>query len=311
MAVMTFLELVNRAIFESKVTSDSLTAATFPDPPRTFMYTHFKNWINAAYEELLEDRPDWHFRKERATVVVRPRLFLGEVVLPLVSGTILTGVSSNGQFIVVDNYPDVEGDEGNLTDEMTVSVDYVIGTNPNDMIVGESIVDPDGIIVGRLLGLGYYDFRQLVPNLQDIDPQTVYVSNPDDTIYTHSAANRLTFINDPAQYPYLPATGGRPLYLMETRQGSYQMYPQPIAPAVTSFDYIRKIPLMVTYDDVPEGLPERYHMLLVWQAVLEYADFDSNQTLYKRAKKHVDRYRYWLERDELVNLGFEESRFNR
>lgn len=309
MAIMTYLSLVNRAIFESKVTSDPLTAATFSDPPRTFMYDHFKDWINTAYEELFQMRPDWFFRKERTSVVIRPRLYIGEATLPITVGTVLQGAVSSAEFTVMGSSTG-EQDEGNLTDEITLSVDYETGTNPNSLIVGEDIITAADVKVGILLGLGHYDFTQLVSNLQEIDPMTVYVSNPEDTIYTSTAMNHLAFIKDPSQYPVLPSTGGRPLYIIETSQGNYQLYPQPEHPAVASFDYIRKIPLMDVYSDVPEALPERFHMYLVWRAVLEYADFDSNQTLFRRAKKHIDQYLYWLERDELVNLGFAESRFN-
>lgn len=55
----TYLELVNKAIVESGVDLDQLTAGTFASPPDPY-HVKFKNWVNDAWKEIQLERP-WMF----------------------------------------------------------------------------------------------------------------------------------------------------------------------------------------------------------------------------------------------------------
>src|SRR5688572_9729936 len=90
----TFLELVNGAISEAKATLDPLTSANFADPPRTMLYNKFKEWVNRAYKELLLDRNEWFFQKERTVTSIGPRI---HVVAKNVSYVPLVGDTLRGQ----------------------------------------------------------------------------------------------------------------------------------------------------------------------------------------------------------------------
>lgn len=319
-APKTFLELVNTAIAESKVQLDPLTSVNFATPPRTVMYNNFKRWVNSAYNELYIDRPEWHFRKERASFNLYPRLHLGDVLTAVgLVGKTLEGQSSGVQFTVLAIYTfeDVEGD----TDlEYTVDVEFVNGSDPANLIfreVFEDIAVP-GIAFAYLKGFGRYDFRSNISTLSEIDINTVRIYQfPEDAVLEPDWYNAQGKLLQPilwedwsSLYNIYPWSGQTPNYITEAPDGTYEIYPRPDTGMLISFDYVRNITDMVEYDDLPEGIPADYHPYLMWKAVEEYADFDNNGRLFLRAKKHTDKYYYYLDRDEKQDPRFESSRFN-
>lgn len=314
----TFLELVNEAIDESKVTLDPLTSANFNDPPRTAMYNRFKRWINNAYTELFLARNEWYFRKERTTLVIWPRLHLaGLVTIPSV-GDELTAASSGVMFTVkaVHDFEDIEGD---TETERTISVEFSSDSNPANLLVREEFEGTDGTTTyaaGYFKGFGRYDFRSDVDNLQAIHPDSVRIY---DTPTNYVAGATLPPQGDTVtyvpweewrlEYDFYPCTGSYPNVISETPLGSYALYPFPLNSYVLGFDFTRKAPQMSAYDDTPEALPEEYHDYLIWKAVEEFADFDSNPRLFSRAIKHTRQYWNWMDRDQKQEVRFAESKF--
>lgn len=317
--VLRYLDIVNKAMAEAKVTVDPLTAANFAAPPRTLLYNMFKEWVNVAYEELLIDRPDWYFRKERTTVSVWPRLLLGEVAGSIAVGDILVGDTSGVQFRVVATHSHEEAEQ-NLETELTVSAEFTDQHRPSNFIYHETLnrLSPTPVTdIAYLSGVGRYDFKSLVPGLQSIDEQSVNAhKTPEDNVNGtyQSGTFPVTDVTWPVwnkHYDLFPWTeGGFPQYISQTSQGNYALYPQPLEETLLSFEYTRKVLPLVLWNDVPEGLPEKYHRYLVWRAVQEFADFDKNGALFMRATKHVDKYLFWLMRDESPSIGFAPSRFD-
>jgi hypothetical protein len=314
----SFLELVNDAIDESKVQLDPLDSSTFANPPRTVMYNRFKKWVNMAYRELLLARNEWYFRKERATLSVWPRLQMaGLTTIPAVGDT-FTGDSSGVVFTVkaIHNIEDVEGDS---VTERCLSVEFSDESDPNNLIVLETFTGSDGVdgySAGYYKGLGRYDFKADITNLQEIDPQTIRIyDTPDDAVsdpVIPKEGSQLAYtawdkwLNDYTLYPWI---GDYPIKIAETSLGTYAMYPMPARESVLTFDFTKKVTDMVYYDDIPESIPEEYHEYLSWRAVEEYADFDSNPKLFSRAQKHTRNYWNWLDRDQKQEVRFEDSRF--
>ena len=305
----TFLDLVNGVVEETRVTLDPLTSSTFANPGLTVMYNKFKRWVNMAYKELLIDRPEWYFRQERAVVSIWPRVHLAGLSFTPVVGDHIKGESSATELLIkeVFTFEDVEGD---ATPERTFSVEVVtgdlrslIGREHFDIISGPSGTHTD---IGYFKGIGTYDFRSLVPNLQSVDANNMIV--------TEAVAEEMAYVTGKSELINLPWTewtdldrpspwdGTMPQYITEMTNGTYQMYPQPTREMYLYFEYSRSIPVLTNYNDVPEGIPDEYVDYLMWRAVQEYADWESNQKIYLRASKHVEKYLYWLHRDQLPEL---------
>lgn len=311
----TFLSLVNTALDESKVQLDPLTALNFADPPRTVMYNRFKRWINMAYRELFLARNEWYFRKERATLSVRPRIHLaGLTSIPEV-GDVLTGDSSGVIFTVkeVHDFEDIEGDSDT---ERTVSVEFSSDSDPSNLIFRETFTGDDSNAYGYLKGLGRYDFKAAVENLQEIDPLTIRIfDTPTNAVSDPIIAREgapvvlLPWEKWQNEYEIHPWSGDYPYIISETPMGTYDLYPKPSREYILSFDFTRKAPEMEAYDDVPVALPEEYHDYLIWRAVEEFADFDQNPRLFARAQKHTRNYWNWMDRDQKQEVRFAESKF--
>ena len=319
---MTYLDIVNRAVVESKISLDELTEANFAVPPRTIMYNRFKDWVNDAYRELMHDHPEWFFRQERALVTIYPRIFLKDVTDTISAGDVLVGDISEVELTVVNVYS-FEEVEGNGETEVTIEF---IATTPSlipDLVRGETFTRvatlEDTAGIATLVGVGRYSFKDLVPTLEQINPDTIRAHPP--TGSTSINYGTLRDNNYPiqvvpyrawsAEYDLHPWTSGHPNRITQTEQGTYAIYPQPQEAMMLSFSYSRELNLLEDALDVPEALPASQHMYLVWRAVEEFSDFDGNPVLYKRAKKHLTKYEHYLFRDQLPKLTWAPSLFYR
>lgn len=309
MASKTFIQIVNEAVDEAKVSVDPLTSGNFASPPRTQMYDRFKRWVNVAYRELLMDRKEWQFRNERATVSVWPRLHLSGLTYVPSVGDVLETDSSGVRFTVkaVHSHEDVEQD---TTVEHTVSVEFAVPEQRSNLILRENInrISPTAATnVGYVKGWGTYDFRPMVPYLESININSVTLHQ---TVANATTSGAQAYPVTPVtreqwlpEYDSYPWNGEFPNYIVQTSQGTYDLYPRPDGEYLLSFDFTRTIPTLVNHDDTPFGLPEEYHEYLVWKAVEEYADYDGNPKLFARARKHTEKYRNYLERDQMPEIN--------
>lgn len=305
----TFLELVNGAIEETKVTLDTLDSSTFAAPLGTTMYNRFKRWVNMAYKELLLDRPEWYFRKERTVVSVWPRIHVaGLTTIPAVDDTIV-GQSSGTRLKVKELFNFEESVTGGNT-ERTLSVEVVEGDLRNLILREVFDIEGGNTDIGYLKGIGTYDFRTLVSNLSNINLDNITVTKTaQDSLDQGSSFALDSKLLEPLEWtkwleldrPH-PWSGLLPQYITEMTNGTYQLYPQPTEEMYLSFEYTRSIPVMTDWDDVPEGIPEEFHEYLMWRAVQEYGDFEKNSAVFMRATKHVEKYLYWMSRDNLPDL---------
>lgn len=317
---MTFLELVNRAVKESKTTLDPLTSAGFADPPRTLLYTRFKDWVNDAYVELYNKRPEWYFRQERGMVTIYPRIYLTAVTTTIVPGDVLEAQATGNQVTVVAVWGH-EAIENNAQTEITIDVLPVSGSHLHNLLVGETfdrLTPSADVAVATLRGVGRYGFEELQPGLHAINPETVYAHY----LPAEAALRSQTFGSNkypinyrdwyhwPLDYDMYPWSGEVPSFITQTPQGSFAIYPQPEEPMLLTFDYTRKLTEMVNATDIPEALPDDLHMYLVWRVVQEYADFDRSPEVFSRATKHVREYENILQRDYMPKFKWAPSKFN-
>lgn len=305
----TFLELVNSALLETKVTLDPLTSANFASPPRTLLYNNFKNWVNKAYRDLMLSHPEWFFRVERGVTQLYPRLHLsGLTYIPSI-GDVLEGSESGVRFevLAVHSFEDNELDPAI---ERTVDVAYLNSTSPADMIPLEQLnmITPTPLLsVGYVKGAGRYTFDEVV-GLDEIDPDTVVVFFEDSSVgHKLQWVDYSKWARSWSTYPYSHAA--HPDSITRAPDGAYEFYPQPTEPFTIEFNFTRQYDDMVQWDDLPIGVDAKYQELLVWMAVAEYADFDNNAKVYARASKNIVKYEYFLRRDALPRISIGRSKF--
>lgn len=322
MAHKTYMELVNEALTECKVSLDPLTSVDFASPTRSMVYNLMKSYVNRAYRYLLIKRNEWFFRNERAVVTVHPRLQLrmsGAAVINI--GDSLVCDSSGVNFDIVDIHT-VEDVETDAAIEYTVSVEYTDGDSAvNNVILNEtfSSVTPTAVAnIGRIKGRGRYSLSELVPQVDEVDeesfsiqPAVDYTTNPSAT--TSVIVPPLTFIgpeNYKDTFTLFSASAGQPVYIVRTPDGNYDFYPRPEKPYDLAFNYSQEPALMSAYDDVPELLDPKYDDLIMWMAVSYFADWDERPKVYSRAKKHMDRWNFIMDRDELPRVAVNLSKFD-
>lgn len=307
MAQKTYLELVNEAMAEAKVSVDQLTSSDFATNTNHLLYARFKKWVNAAYEELFMDRREWFFRKERAVMTIWPRVILSDMTYTPSVGDVLVGQSS-GTIMTVKKVLTFEEAEQNGKLDITLAVDFDSDTPPRNLIMRETFdrTSPtSATAVGQLLGSGRYDFREDITGLGEIDPDTlrVYRTAPASVTAGETLSNSRGLIQVPwyewaNEYEMYPWSGEFPQYISQTPQGSYALFPQPEGQLTLTFDYTQEVKLMSAHSDTPSTLPAKYHDYLVWAAVQKFADWDRQPQLYLYATKHVEKYRGWMELNE-------------
>lgn len=310
MTAMTYLDLLNAAITESKVTLDPLDATSWANPPRTVMYNNFKRWINSAYTELFHHDEDWYFRKGRLNFTVYPRLQLYGVASTIAVGDHLVGQQSGVGF-TIQEIKTFELAPDSTTSEVTVGVLF-------DSPKSASVVFGEGLnrdtptaytSIASVKGIGFYDLRNEVAYVEMIDKETVRAFPIPGSTYSYpyyTYPNKLAGL--PMQvvryddfnpnYSQAVWADGIPNQVMEMPNGYYQFIPQPLNPFMIQFDYTKRIVPLVNATDIPSALPEQYHPYLYWQAVSEYSDFDRNAAVFARAQKHLQKYDFWLFRDQ-------------
>ena len=85
--------------------------------------------------------------------------------------------------------------------------------------------------------------------------------------------------------------------------GVLSVGPMPDRPHVVRADYIRDVLDMTADQDVPP-LPARFHMVLVWRALSEYAGFDAASEVFQRASGNLASQLSALRQAQLPRIGF-------
>lgn len=319
---MNFLALVNRAISESKQTIDPLTSATFSNPERTVLYNRLKDWISQAYLDLFEERREWFFSTERGVVTIQPRLHLANIdpgYTPTV-GDVLTGDISGVVFTITEVFTDNEGDD--TGDEATISVEYDKDlVDPYELKQWETVSAQRGLTdypsIARIEGRGRYKLEQYISSVDKVDMNSVTIKpsvlDPDFDGTPSIAAVPLRYVDWPTylrNYENFYSNLGQPRFVTRTSTGDLEFFPRPDGMYDVSFDYEAKATPLVNYNDIPSLLPEKHHLILVWMALKELADFNGDARLYARANKKYQERLEWLMRDNLPEMKFDTSRFD-
>lgn len=306
---MNYLELVNRAIFESGADLDELTSVNFASPPRTIMYSRFKNWINDAYREILQKRLEWYTLQERTVLTLYPRVGVRSVSPAILAGDELQGRDSGVRFIVSAVYSDAADPDLDVVLEGT----YVLPLDGH-LIEGEGLdrIAPapatNIAVVERAIG---YDLSTYIPSLKEADIDTFLVTElPNSTFDDALPGTPQPVFNVVWDAWYARAFPefsqlGKPMYITEAPDGLLEFWPRLDQPYNFIFNYSKTIPTLSAYNDQPRYIPTDYQMAIVWKAVMKYARFDNKDKLFLNARDEFRFYNNKLEEDKLpqVRMG--------
>lgn len=300
---MNYLDLVNRAIFESGVDLDELTSVNFASPPRTIMYARFKNWVNDAYREILQKRREWYTLQERTILTLSPRVGVRSVVGAIVAGDELQGRDSGVRFIVSAVYSDAADPDQDVVLEGT----YILPLSGHFQ-EGESLtrISPNPLVgvavVERAMG---YNLTDYIPSLKEADLDSFMVTDlPNNTFGdaqpgTPQPIYNVIYDNWYAkafpEFAYL----GKPMYVTENAEGLVEFWPRPDQQYNYMFAYSKVVPSLALYNDLPRYVPDDYQMAIVWKAVMKYARFDNKDKLFLNARDEFRFYNNKLEEEKL------------
>lgn len=170
--------------------------------------------------------------------------------------------------------------------------------------------------VVRIKGYGRYDLDTEVSGLflPDLNSFTVQ-STGGATAQTNSTA----FDSTPVEFiprehwpydTYATVTYGKPAYFTRTNEGHYDFWPRPDQQYVLRFYYESSIHELSLTTDTQTEVPPDFQDVIVWKAVMYYADYDRKQELWRSARNRYNFYKLKMEEYLLPELTFGRSKFS-
>jgi len=304
-----FIELVNETISESGATLSELDSVEFANPSDP-MHRRFKMWVARSWKELQLSRERWSFMSKRGYGVILPRIYVKNGSLPSepTPGELFEGKINSSTFTVV-KVTTLSGSWAAGTAEAFIDIDNLVG----EYGLGEAfnrVTDgaQDCFMIG---GRARWDFSEFAPDLDDLDYNSVYLGYVDSTPAEYM--DGLDFVEWNLWNNYYEADVGnlsKPAQITETPDRLTDLYPSPEKPYRIYFNYDRGPQELVLAGDVPD-MPEEFHTMIMWGAVLHYAEYDQNNALAARAARQYRKYKIRLENKCLPKLGWAPSPYNR
>lgn len=251
------------------------------------MYKRFKEWVADSWEEMQHSNTDWGLCISRGSYTVNPRLTVKNV---------------NGALAIGDSLYNSAGD----------LIGNIITTSP--CYGGMTFIDLDSIEAVPLFGdiltttsgasltfvyQAQYSMYELAPDLDDLNYYSFYQTTDTGTQqvvrYVPWAAREsnvnIAYPNSYINSPYA--------YTLNA-QHMVEFIPPVNNPLTMSFSYIKTPYSLVNWYDVPEVMPARFHDLISWLAVVKYADYDNNSTLWRSANRSLDLH--YLKADQALGI---------
>lgn len=307
---MNYLELTNEAIREAGISLARLTQTDFASPDQE-MQERFKGWVARSWRELQISRENWSFMAKRAGGSLFPRLYIENGNLPAEPspGDLFTGVDNGSTFSVV-SVTTVEGDWTLGTAKAYIEIDELDG----ELEYGEAfdrVSSPSATNAFTYGGRGRWDLRDLASDFDTLDYNALYITNTDTG--TSDYTYQLRFLEWNVWNDYREGTFNeldRPAEFTETPDRLVDFYPSPDKEYRIYFNYKRRLVDLVNFDDEPD-LDSQYHELLVWMAVMAYADWDEKPGVYRYAEKNMRKWRTRVENKYLPKLGWGKNMYDR
>lgn len=298
---MTFLELVNRAIFESGVELDELTALNFASPPDK-MQKRFKFFVQDAYKDIQQSRDEWEWRTATLTTTIRPRIKVinGDRPTAPPVDSIFEGDLYNQQITVKGvtllSGAWATGDAEAILDLDEISTQGFVFVNE---VYDEVDPTPANVNVFSIKWWGEFNLQGSLGTGAEIQKNSFYIQPIDS-----STRRRLQFVSwedFQAMSNNQGNLAGEPVAFTETAQGWFDFYPRPSKQYQLWFDYSKPFQPLTGDDDVPD-LPTAYHEAILWKAVMYYADFDRQPDVFARAERRYKTLQNVFEFQKLPTL---------
>lgn len=337
MAQQTYRQLVNKAILESGTTLvDIGTGSSFTSPDDK-LHSRFKTWVADSWKEIQMMHSELDFTIKQASIKIQPRIYVEQdstdATTP-VSSRALSGATSLTAFVIGEKI------DASTADVHLLSGAWASGTAkayiglaivPNatgvtmssfgtNYALNERLSQITGATVqnfARYKGPGRYDLATEVTDLLEPRLDTFRIAEMDGDAYTDF--NQGTY--DPTVLVYVPwerwrwatsveKSAGSPRYFTCAPNGHYEFFPKPDGPYILNFHYEAEPQVLSTETEVlSPAMKEQYEDMIVWRAVMHYADFDRKNDVYLRAKKRYEYYLNQLHRKEMPMVCHAPSRF--
>lgn len=308
----TYLELVNLAILESGIDLDEIEVGDFANPPDP-MHAKFKKYVKRAWRDIQQERNEWQFRTAQAQFLISPRFLVvdGDRATAPPVGSQYQGDDTEAEFTVLDITLLSGTWLGGDAEAWIDFKDYSTTPLKWNEYFDELTPDPLNINVFRAKWWGRYDLIGSLTDCLEPDLNTFFIQSTGGSSQqgnTSASDNQIITYTPYSQWLYGPEsenTGrGRPTTFTTTPEGYFDFYPRPDQQYVLTFTYSVKPQELEAADDVIEALPSSYTDVILWRAVMYYADYDDKPQVFTRAERHYETYKNRLERNQLPPLSW-------
>ena len=108
---------------------------------------------------------------------------------------------------------------------------------------------------------------------------------------------------DSNEYGALRFVATRPIEITIDPQKALRVGPMPVTGYTVLGDYFLAPAYFTADDDVP-ALPPRFHMMIVWKALLDYAGYEESNPVVLRAQRKLRVFERALAQNQLPSVGF-------
>lgn len=291
---MTYLDLVNKVIYESQSEQDPLTSGTWSSAEAgRRIYPRIKRNVADAWKQIQMQRNEWEFMTDSLSTILYPRIrFAGgdrAAGTPTV-GTVFVGAQS-GFSLTISAIVENEGVWASGTGNGVFEFETYVGSQPIPGELFEEESPGTGTFV--YLGKGGYDFLEIDPAIREPQWATFFITNE------NGQASPLYYVPwdhwTYNEYTFSVSSRSGPAYLSQDHTGKVVFYPQTLEPFRVNFIYYAAPQILTDWDDEIVRLPEEYHDWIAWKALMMFALSDKNPTLFSYAR---DQERFYVNRAE-------------
>jgi hypothetical protein len=310
---MNYLQLVNKAIVESKLEQNELTADTWASSEAgRRVYPRFKRAVAEAWRLIQMDRNEWEFSTAELTSLLLPRILV-DGVFDVDVGKKYKGEDSGLELTVISISTYTSPLLNMEADTSYKMIEFSADGGYNRALIGESFQE-----LTPVLGGSYFTYRGRAPyKLSEFsefarEPHwSSFIAYQDDQ--TPTPVRYIPWENWVyKELSYTTSTRSEPSFVSQDYNGNLVFYPQTLSPFTINFVCDLAPQELVEYTDTPslKLLPAEYHEWISWEALESIARFDKNPDLLAYANKYTTRYRRKAERSLMPLISFRESRYN-
>lgn len=305
----SYLDLVNKVIQESGSEMEDLTSGTWSSAEAgRRIYPRIKRNVRDAWKTIQMKRDSWEFMTAELSAIIYPRIRFEVGDRPTNPAAGATYVGDESGAVVTLQAVYIE--DGTFAGGDAVGQFDLSETTSTRLIVGETFTEvTPSVGVGSFtyLGKGDYSFAEIQPRIGDIHWATfvaaVGTSAPQPLYYV--PWDNWQF----KEYGYSTASVASPGYVTQDYRGMVSFYPQAFVPFRVSFIHSLTPQILSAHTDEPT-MPEQYHDWIAWEALMLFAKYDKNPTLFKFAADEANKYMTRAEKNLLPLMTYRASPFN-